>query len=74
MSWQLDAWLERSTPVLRILDGSSGIPIAQFRGEEVHRLMERGELVTEDLLSTDREACKSLAGRLFSIACGAGCC
>lgn len=73
MTWQLDAWLERSTPLLRILDSNTGIPIACFSGDEVYRLMEQGELTAEEVLSTDREERKVLAGRLFTLACGIPC-
>ncbi|RMD70244.1 MAG: hypothetical protein D6819_04725 [Gammaproteobacteria bacterium] len=48
MKLMLDAWLERSDPMLRILDAQSGEVLWQWNSAAIHALVESGRLSAAD--------------------------
>ena len=49
MNYLVDAWLERFDPIVRLLDGVSGSAVAEWRGDEVRRLLADGSLEIANL-------------------------
>lgn len=47
----VDAWLERSEPLVTLRDAESGRALARWQGATVGRLLEEGGLALEDLLT-----------------------
>lgn len=49
MKYRVDAWLERFDPIVRLLDGVSGVLVAEWRGDDVRRLFADGTLEIANL-------------------------
>jgi hypothetical protein len=49
MDFQIDAWFERRDPVIRIRDAQTGREILCLEAEQVHALMESGDICVSDL-------------------------
>jgi hypothetical protein len=49
MHCQIDAWLERSDPLIRVIDTDTGWVILLLDSDQVHALIESGDLCPEDL-------------------------
>lgn len=55
MKYFVDAWLERFDPIVRLLDAVSGRTVAEWRGEDVRRLIAEG---TFDVADLGNNACR----------------
>jgi hypothetical protein len=59
MHFQIDAWLERRDPLIRVLDAKTGMEFLHLGAEQVYELMESGDLCPSDLES-DVTSCAAL--------------
>ncbi|MEJ2612879.1 MAG: hypothetical protein P8179_23165 [Candidatus Thiodiazotropha sp.] len=65
----IDAWLERPTPYLQIVDSETRRPVARFEGVELQQLLADGVVSTEDLAIHDVACQKTLMQELLIAAC-----
>lgn len=58
MTYQIDAWLERSDPYLRIIDRQSGVVVMEWRNQRLKGLLEQGDVTRQELedKSTNQQA------------------
>ncbi|MDF2182157.1 hypothetical protein [Neptuniibacter sp. CAU 1671] len=58
MTYQIDAWLERSDPYLRIIDCQSGVVVMEWRNQRLKGLLEQGDITRQELedKSTNQQA------------------
>ncbi len=58
MTYQIDAWLERSDPYLRIIDRQSGVVVMEWRNQRLKVLLEQGDITRQELedKSTNQQA------------------
>ena len=58
MTYQIDAWLERSDPYLRIFDRQSGVVVMEWRNQRLKGLLEQGDITRQELedKSTNQQA------------------
>jgi hypothetical protein len=49
MRLTIDAWLERRNPRIRLLDADTGQEIQRLDSDQVHALVDSGELCPDDL-------------------------
>ncbi len=49
MRCQIDAWLERKDPLIRVIDADTGWEIMHLDAEQVNALMESGDICPSDL-------------------------
>ena len=52
MEYMVDAWLERRDPVLRLIDAKSCATLAEWRGETLRNLLDKGFLELDCLLES----------------------
>jgi hypothetical protein len=65
----LDAWLERCSPRLKIVDTDTRNTIAHFEGAEVGQLFADGVLTLGELTVTDSSAQHDMVRELLLMAC-----
>ena len=51
MTYQIDAWLERRDPYLRIVDRKSGVVVMEWRNQRLQGLLEQGDITRQELQS-----------------------
>jgi hypothetical protein len=49
MQLQIDAWLERRDPLIRVIDADSGREFLHLGPKQIHELMESGDICPSDL-------------------------
>lgn len=49
MTYQIDAWLERTNPYLKVLNRKTGKPVLHWQGEQLRQKLDDGTLAVEDL-------------------------
>ncbi|MFW1677930.1 hypothetical protein ACFVYJ_09130 [Pontibacter sp. JAM-7] len=49
MTYQIDAWLERREPYLRIVDRQSGVVVMEWRDQRLQGLLEQGDITRQEL-------------------------
>jgi hypothetical protein len=54
MSLMIDAWLERTDPRIRLIDAQTGQEMLYLGAEQVHQLIETGDLCVSDLSDNTR--------------------
>lgn len=59
MTFQIDAWLERKDPMLRIIDADTGWEFLHLGPKQIHALIESGDLSPSDFES-DFASCAAL--------------
>jgi hypothetical protein len=59
MTFQVDAWLERKDPMIRVIDADTGWEFLRLEAKQVHELMESGDLCPSDL-ENDVTSCAAL--------------
>jgi len=69
MTFQINAWLEHPQPSLSISDKFSGTVLMEWRGAQLHRLLNKGGLVAEDFLRGGEQEQQALARELFLLCC-----
>ena len=72
MSYQIDAWLERSEPELRVTVKSTGLEIMRWQGDQLRELMENGWVDARDFYASAQQTTQQqqeLVRDLFLIAC-----
>lgn len=67
----IDAWLERRTPYLQIMDSETREAIARFEGTELQQLFAEGVVSAEELNMDDGPSRRALLQELLLAAC---CC
>jgi hypothetical protein len=65
----IDAWLERCSPYLKIVDADTRNTIARFEGAEVNQLFADGVLTPGELTMTDFPAQHEMVRELLLMAC-----
>lgn len=59
MTFQVDAWLERKDPMLRVIDADTGREFLHLDAEQINDLIESGDLCPSDL-ENDVTSCTAL--------------
>ncbi|MCV6590573.1 MAG: hypothetical protein OIF57_16335 [Marinobacterium sp.] len=67
MTYQIDAWLERQDPYIRVTDRNTGIQVINWSSTRLKGLLERGAICPEDFQSSDNQ--QELVKDLFLLAC-----
>ena len=65
MTYLIDAWLERSSPCLRIIEAATGQVCVTLDEACLLAMREHGDLCLDDLLTTEPHQIKDLVRRLF---------
>lgn len=68
MTYQIDAWLERQDPYLRVTDKVTGVPVIDWNSQRLKSLLDRGAICTEDFYNTEKNQ-QELVKDLFLISC-----
>lgn len=68
MTYQIDAWLERPDPYLKVTDKNTGIPVIDWNSERLHNLIERGAICADDFTSPEKNQ-QELVKDLFLLSC-----
>ncbi|MBY4678604.1 PA4570 family protein [Marinobacterium arenosum] len=68
MTYQIDAWLERQDPYLRVTDKTTGIPVIDWNAKRLHGLLERGAICPDDFTASDVNQ-QELVKELFLLSC-----
>lgn len=66
MNYVVDAWLERRTPRLRVLEAVTGSVVAQIEGPGVRAALDRYDVLPRDLLQRNSHAHTRMAAGLVS--------
>jgi len=68
MTYQIDAWLERQDPYIRVTDKTTGVPVISWNSTRLRGLLERGAICPEDFqCAPDNQ--QELVKDLFLLAC-----
>ncbi len=70
----VDAWIDSIEPSIRLLNRSTGKLIAQWRDQEVRRLLDEGVVTVAELSSDDRSVNQRVAQDLLLTACADSLC
>jgi len=68
MTYQIDAWLERQDPYIRVTDKHTGIQVINWNSKRLKGLLERGAICPEDFQDTSANQ-QELVKDLFLLAC-----
>lgn len=68
MTYQIDAWLERQDPYIRVTDKSTGVPVINWSSNRLRGLLERGAICPDDFCSNEENQ-QELVKDLFLLAC-----
>ncbi len=68
MAYQIDAWLERKEPELRVTLKNTGVVLLHWHAEELRPLLESGQLDPRDFCACQGQE-KELVRELFLLAC-----
>jgi len=69
MSYLIDAWLDRAHPSLTILNTISGREVLRFNEDELHSLLENGDLCVDDLLTNNPAVLEEVIRQLALYRC-----
>ncbi|HID82227.1 MAG TPA: hypothetical protein EYH06_00375 [Chromatiales bacterium] len=69
MTFQIDAWLERPDPQMRVIDTATGVVVAEFNQTEIQQLCEWGEICPQDFCSRCAETQEALVKQLLLASC-----
>lgn len=68
MTYQIDAWLERQDPYIRVTDKHTGIQVINWNSTRLKGLLERGAICADDFCTPDTNQ-QELVKDLFLLAC-----
>lgn len=69
MTFQIDAWLERPDPQMRVIDTATGAVVAEFNQTEIQQLCDWGEICPQDFCNQCTETQESLVKQLLLASC-----
>lgn len=70
MSYLIDAWLDCAHPSLTIFNTISGREVLRFNEDELHSLVENGDLCVDDLLTNNPQVIEEVIRQLALYRCG----
>lgn len=68
MTYQIDAWLERQDPYIRVTDKNTGVQVINWSSQRLKGLLERGAICPDDFCSPSANQ-QELVKDLFLLAC-----
>jgi len=69
MTFQIDAWLERPDPQMRVIDTATGVVVAEFNQTEIQQLCDWGEICPQDFCEQCTKTQQALTQQLLLASC-----
>lgn len=69
MAYIINAWLDCPHPFLTVTNTFSGKEVINIKEQELHQILENGDICIEDLFSTDRHQLEEVVRELAMFSC-----